>query len=299
MATTLDYVRQMAFKSGVFAPGAKAYFYQTGTTTPVVVYLDSDYSTAAPSPLVADAGGVFPQVFYNGSLEIRVVITDADDTTIYETDPAAKLTTSDSGAASISFSAITGNAATNVQDAVANNTLARENRSTAIKAFLGSADNAEARTNLALGDLAGKNESDYIQGQAVWNTGTATDESFITPAKLAGVIAEYFNSRKFTSTAQTTPTGDASVSVAHGLSSTPTEWGAYLVCTTTDRGYAVGDRLKLADSEAGAARSVMVWCNATNVGLSTKAEIFVTTKAGTSAGAITPGSWSLFFTASY
>ena len=39
------------------ASGALAYFYQTGTTSPVTVYTDTGLSVAHASPVVADSGG--------------------------------------------------------------------------------------------------------------------------------------------------------------------------------------------------------------------------------------------------
>ena len=43
-------------------PGALAYFYDAGTTTPRVVYQDNDLSVPHAHPLVADAKGRFPRV---------------------------------------------------------------------------------------------------------------------------------------------------------------------------------------------------------------------------------------------
>lgn len=87
MATQLLFLPQIAFASGVFAPGARARFFLSGTTTPVTVYLDTGYSTEAPSPLVADATGRFPQVFYNGPDDVRCTITTATDASIADIDP--------------------------------------------------------------------------------------------------------------------------------------------------------------------------------------------------------------------
>lgn len=57
-------------------PGARAYFFETGTTTPLTVYTDSDLATAHDHPLVADAYGEWPAVYIPaGSYRVRV----ADD----------------------------------------------------------------------------------------------------------------------------------------------------------------------------------------------------------------------------
>ena len=61
------------------ASGAKAYFYNGGTTTPLVVYQDSGEAAAYAHPLLADASGRWPDVFvpYITSYDVRV--TSADD----------------------------------------------------------------------------------------------------------------------------------------------------------------------------------------------------------------------------
>lgn len=150
MSITLLFTPQQAFDGGVFAPGAKAYFYETRTTTPVIVYSDAAYTTPHASPLVADASGVFAQVFFGGSTVVKAVISDADDTTIATVDPVAKVSTSESQAAGITFSPISGNSATTVQAAIASNTAARVNRSADVKTLLASADLSEMLSNLGL-----------------------------------------------------------------------------------------------------------------------------------------------------
>lgn len=106
--------------NGAPVSGAKAYFYQTGTTTPLTVYSDEALTTAHASPLVADSEGVFPAVFFNGSTSVKVDVTDADDVRLdgYPIDPAT-LHSGGRGASTISFSATAENPNTNVQDAVA------------------------------------------------------------------------------------------------------------------------------------------------------------------------------------
>lgn len=100
-------------------PGAKAHFYQTGTTTPLTVYSDEALTTAHPVPLVADAQGVFPAVFFNGSTGVKVDVTDTGDVRLdgYPIDPAT-LHSGGKGASTISFSATAENPSTNVQDAI-------------------------------------------------------------------------------------------------------------------------------------------------------------------------------------
>jgi hypothetical protein len=49
--------------NGEPAPGATAYFYQGGTTTPLTVYQDADEATPHESPVEADGNGRWPLVF--------------------------------------------------------------------------------------------------------------------------------------------------------------------------------------------------------------------------------------------
>lgn len=56
------------------ADGAKAYFYEGGTTTPLVVFADSGEAQAHPHPVVADSRGRWPDVFipYTTSYDVQV-----------------------------------------------------------------------------------------------------------------------------------------------------------------------------------------------------------------------------------
>lgn len=100
--------------------GARARFYETGTTNPVVVYQDAAGSVVRSQPVEADASGVFPQVFYIASGAVKAVVTAADESALYTIDPVP-LTPVEAGAASnTSFTPITGNPATTVQGAIEN-----------------------------------------------------------------------------------------------------------------------------------------------------------------------------------
>jgi hypothetical protein len=55
-------------------PGARAYFFETDTTTPLTVYEDADLSTAHDHPLEADAFGEWPAVYIPaGTFKVRVL----------------------------------------------------------------------------------------------------------------------------------------------------------------------------------------------------------------------------------
>lgn len=100
------------------AAGAKAYFYESGTSTPVTVYTDTALSVAAASPLVADANGEFDQVFYNGAVALKAVVNDADDVELFTLDPVAVSSTTSAAASAITFTPTADIAQSNVQDAI-------------------------------------------------------------------------------------------------------------------------------------------------------------------------------------
>lgn len=102
--------------------GAKAKFYQTGTTTPITVYTDDALAIPHAWPVVADSGGRFAQVFYGGAFQPKVIVTNASDVTLWQMDPAVMIDGTASAAENITFSPVVGNAAVNVQDAIENNT---------------------------------------------------------------------------------------------------------------------------------------------------------------------------------
>lgn len=78
----LPVYRWLVTNDGVFVPGAKAYFYASGTSTPQAVYTNAALSVAHAQPVVADAEGVLP-VIYLSAVSYRVFITDAAGATIF------------------------------------------------------------------------------------------------------------------------------------------------------------------------------------------------------------------------
>ncbi len=97
--------------------GAKARFFDAGTTTPRTVYADEAETIAHPSPLTADSNGRFAQAFVSGGA-VKVVVTQADDSTGYTLDPCTKVSATGSAAASISFTPSVAIPQTNVQTAI-------------------------------------------------------------------------------------------------------------------------------------------------------------------------------------
>ncbi len=62
--------------------GAKAFFYANRTTDMVAVYSDPAFENERSQPVYADAAGIFPAVFVQGSDAIRVLVTDENSVPI-------------------------------------------------------------------------------------------------------------------------------------------------------------------------------------------------------------------------
>jgi hypothetical protein len=79
--------KQVPFtNAGALIPGAQAYFYINGTTTPQDTYTTSDLVTPHSNPVVADGEGKFPAIYFNDELQYKLVLTDSDDVEIYTED---------------------------------------------------------------------------------------------------------------------------------------------------------------------------------------------------------------------
>lgn len=73
--------------------GAKAYFFDVGTTTPQIVYTEAALSIPHDHPVLADSSGVFPAVFFEDETSHRLRITTAADVTLHDVDNIAVPTT--------------------------------------------------------------------------------------------------------------------------------------------------------------------------------------------------------------
>ncbi|MCH9838800.1 hypothetical protein K0U83_24255 [bacterium] len=97
--------------------GAKARFFDAGTTTSRTVYADEAETVPHPSPLLADSNGRFAQAFVSGGA-VKVVVTQADDSTGYTLDPCTKTGATGSIASTISFAPSFLRPQTTVQEAI-------------------------------------------------------------------------------------------------------------------------------------------------------------------------------------
>jgi hypothetical protein len=81
--------------------GAKAYAYQSSTTTPITTYTTAAYAVANSNPVLSVAGGFFPAVYVDPSVNssYKLVIKDSADVTLYTEDniPALGFTQADIG----------------------------------------------------------------------------------------------------------------------------------------------------------------------------------------------------------
>lgn len=77
---------QYDLDDGSVASGCKLYFYVSGdVTTPKTTYSDSALTTPNTNPVVVDAWGRQPDIFFSGTAKLRV--HDANDVLLYEIDP--------------------------------------------------------------------------------------------------------------------------------------------------------------------------------------------------------------------
>jgi len=79
------------YSDDIRASGAKAYFFEGGTTTELTVYEDSAQAAAFETPVVADANGRWPDVFvpFITSYDVRVVSAFGDQLTFSQEIPNA------------------------------------------------------------------------------------------------------------------------------------------------------------------------------------------------------------------
>ncbi|TPM37055.1 hypothetical protein [Mesorhizobium sp. B2-3-2] len=73
--------------------GAKAYFYDSGTLTPIVTYTDHALSIPNDFPVVANSGGAFGPIFLPEQITYHLRIEDADGSTVWDVDGISAPTT--------------------------------------------------------------------------------------------------------------------------------------------------------------------------------------------------------------
>ncbi len=83
----ITYIPNRIIDADGISDGANIYVYETGTTTPVTLYLDDDYGTPASNPYPVAAGAAVPPLFYNSAAQVRVKIVDSSGATVSDDDP--------------------------------------------------------------------------------------------------------------------------------------------------------------------------------------------------------------------
>jgi hypothetical protein len=73
--------------AGAVGVGYKYYFYLTGTTTPVTTYQDINLTVANTNPVLSDANGRFPEIWYSDLSQLKLIVKDSLDNTIETCDP--------------------------------------------------------------------------------------------------------------------------------------------------------------------------------------------------------------------
>lgn len=284
-----------AFDSnGDIVTDATAYFYEVGTTTPLIVYTDSDGTVPLGTSAEGYADGSFDGVFTTEPLRMDMQNGAGVSLPGFPSDGWYVVPANGVGAGTITFEPQEGNTATNVQAAINNLTALWVAVTTYGKSLIAAADAAAAQETLGLGDNALLDFADLTNTTAEWQAGTATDYGYITPAQLKAAIRALSVTPTFTSTVAW---GATVVSAAHGLGAVPSRWRVLLVCTTIDQGYAVGDILDVtANNEGSGARGNTASANATAIQLAGNS-IYVTPKAGGAVAVLTTTSWQVRFEA--
>jgi hypothetical protein len=72
--------------NGATYPGAKLYFYATGTTTPKNTYSDAGLSVPNANPVIADGDGLFGPI-YLASGDYKAILKTSADVTVWTVDP--------------------------------------------------------------------------------------------------------------------------------------------------------------------------------------------------------------------
>lgn len=234
--------------------GARAYFYEVNTTTPLTVYANQAGTTPHLSPVYADADGVFPAVYTTTNLRLDIWSTYGDDSSLpgFPSDYWYKTAVTSSNAAATTFTPITGNTATNVQTAITNLTAKWNAVTSWALDFLTSATASAARTKLGLGTVATYafiDEDSMASNSAVSVPSQQSVKAYadsLVPA--VGVVArgvldtdnatlQWAANNGFSATVTDNGTGDYSVNFPSALSSS-----GYAVAITADGAGGTGGR---------------------------------------------------------
>ena len=114
MSRNVDPVPQYLDSSGLPLAGGLMYYYDSGTTTLKNTYSDSAESIANTNPVVLDAAGRLPSVFYSGAA--RQVLKTSADVQLWERDPVSSIDAASFGASWDSLTVFSVNAVVSYND---------------------------------------------------------------------------------------------------------------------------------------------------------------------------------------
>jgi hypothetical protein len=145
----------VAFTSnGVAAPLARAYFYQTGTTTPLPIYTTSALSVEHSNPVIADGVGRFANIYLDSTKTYRLVIHDKDDASLgVDIDPYIPGTAPDAGSLQPYADAASGSASS-ASTSAANAATSATSAASSASAAAGSATSAASSATSAASSQA-------------------------------------------------------------------------------------------------------------------------------------------------
>ena len=83
----IEPIARIFTNAGAVGVGYKYYFYLTGTTTPVTTYQNIDLTVANTNPVLSDANGRFPEIWYSDLSQLKLIVKDSLDNTIETVDP--------------------------------------------------------------------------------------------------------------------------------------------------------------------------------------------------------------------
>jgi hypothetical protein len=274
--------------------GAKAYVYESGTMAAVTV-TDSG-GTPLAWPVVADLNGTFAQMFYAGSLELKVIVTDPDDAILpgYPVDPVALAQNGAFNASQVVFSPTAEAPSLDVQGGMEDLSAAI----TALKAVtITGGGLASGGGNLTANRTITVSRASVAEAEA----GTANGV-VMTPLRTAQAITALAPAavplgKAFTSTDQTI-TSAGLLTLPHGLGAAPEMIQLFLVCQTGEENWTAGDVILASphNSTSGDNRFNAVYSDATNVYIrfDDNSACFVTGNKTTGATAVlTNGNWRL------
>jgi hypothetical protein len=83
----IEPIARIFTNAGAVGVGYKYYFYLTGTTTPVTTYQNINLTVANTNPVLSDANGRFPEIWYSDLSQLKLIVKDSSNNTIETVDP--------------------------------------------------------------------------------------------------------------------------------------------------------------------------------------------------------------------